>query len=218
MHTASRFPESRATRPFSEVSRLHSPPRPGPTYLPRCTGYDIRPTRTARQRGMASQLVRQMYEWRGYSTEAIECQVDDPNRVTIAAWQDDLMVATLTLGRDSPSGLMADTLYAQELAGLRHPGRVVCEVTRLAVAPDYSAPGLLTKLFLAAFDYAKDVFAASDAVIEVNPRHVRYYQNRMGFQQIGTERLCERVDAPAVLLHQTVGNISLVFEPNGATA
>jgi len=159
-----------------------------------------------------------MYEWRGYSTESIEYQVDDPNRVTIAAWQDDEIVATLTLGRDSPNGLMADTLYAQELAGLRHPDRVVCEVTRLAVAPGYNAAGLLTKLFRAAFQYGKDVFAASDAVIEVNPRHVRYYQSRMGFQQIGTLRQCERVAAPAVLMHQTVGGISFVFATSEAAA
>lgn len=167
---------------------------------------------------MATRLVRQMYAWRGYSAESIECQVDDPNRVTIAAWQGDKIVATLTLGRDSSEGLLADALYAKELASLRHPDRVVCEVTRLAVAPDYSAPGLLTKLFQAAFQYAKDVFSASDAVIEVNPRHVRYYQNRMGFQQIGTLRQCERVAAPAVLMHQTVGGISFAFAPNEAAA
>lgn len=158
---------------------------------------------------MASRLVRQMYTWRGYCTESIEYKEDDPNRVTIAAWQDDKIVATLMLGKDSPNGLMADALYAQELASLRHPDRIVCEVTRLAVAPGYSATGLLTKLFQAAFQYGKDVLGASDAVIEVNPRHARYYQNRMGFQQIGALRQCERVDAPAVLLHQSVGAINI---------
>lgn len=205
-------------RPLNGGGRVLSPPRPSLAYRPRSDGYDICPARNSQQSGMATRLVRQMYAWRGYNTESIEFQVDDPNRVTIAAWQDDNIVATLTLGRDSPSGLMADALYAEELSGLRHPDRVVCEVTRLAVCPDYSAPGLLTKLFQAAFQYAKDVFSASDAVIEVNPRHVRYYQNRMGFQQIGTLRQCERVAAPAVLMHQTVGGISFAFESNGATA
>ena len=193
-------------------------PRASLAYLPRGDGYDICPAKTPQQGGMATRLVQQRYAWRGYNTELIEFQIDDPNRVTIAAWQGDTIVATLTLGRDSPNGLMADGLYAEELSGLRHPDRVVCEVTRLAVCPDYSAPGLLSKLFQAAFQYAKDVFSASDAVIEVNPRHVRYYQSRMGFQQIGSLRQCERVDAPAVLLHQTVGGISVAFASNEAAA
>ena len=218
MQTACRLPETRTTRPFDERSRVLPPPRPDPTYHPRSDGYDICPIRTSRQHGMASRLVRQMYEWRGYNTESIESQIEDPNRVTIAAWQDDLIVATLTLGRDSPSGLLADTLYAQELAGLRHPDRILCEVTKLAIAPDFSGSGLLNKLFQATFQHAKDVFSASDAVIEVNPRHVRYYQNRMGFQRIGSVRQCERVDAPAILMHQTVGGIAFAFAPNKAAA
>jgi hypothetical protein len=39
-----------------------------------------------------------------------------------------------------------------------------------------------------------------DIVIEVNPRHVRYYQRALGFTVMGPERLNRRVDAPAVLL------------------
>ena len=222
MQTASPFPETtlygQSARPFGAVPCPPPPSRPAPVYLPRGIGYDIRPTGTSQQTSMASRLVRQRYAWRGYSIESIEYQSEDPNRVTIAAWQSDKIVATLTLGRDSPNGLMADALYAEELAGLRRPDRVVCEVTRLAVCPDYSAPGLLNKLFQAAFQYAKEVFTASDAVIEVNPRHVRYYQSRMGFQQIGGLRQCERVDAPAVLMHQTVDGISSAFESNYAAA
>lgn len=222
MQTANRLPEpplyGQTMRPLKGGGRVLPSLRTSPAYLPRSDGYDICPAKNSQQGGMATRLVRQMYAWRGYNTESIEFQVDDPNRVTIAAWQGDEIVATLTLGRDSPNGLMADALYAEELSGLRHPDRVVCEVTRLAVCPDYSAPGLLTKLFQAAFQYAKDVFSASDAVIEVNPRHVRYYQSRMGFQQIGTLRQCGRVDAPAVLMHQTMCGIGFAIEPNEAAA
>ena len=42
---------------------------------------------------------------------------------------------------------------------------------------------------------------ATDVVIEVNPRHVRYYQRAFGFRAFGAERRCERVGAPARLLH-----------------
>ena len=37
-------------------------------------------------------------------------------------------------------------------------------------------------------------------VIEVNPRHVRYYERMLGFEVIGPERMNPRVEAPAVLL------------------
>lgn len=154
-------------------------------------------------------LVRRMYSWRGYKTESFGRRWDDQNRVTLAAWRFDEMVATLTLGLDSPAGLMADDLYAPELASLRRQNRIVCEVSRLAVDPNFSSRDLLTTLFQAALDYAKDTFVASDAVIEVNPRHAPYYQRRLGFQLLGDLRQCPRVEAPAVLLHQALDQIAI---------
>ncbi len=181
--------------------------RPLPVRPELWRGYDIRPARTSYQQGEASMLVKRMYAWRGYTTKADEQAQDDPNRITLNAWLDSDLAATLTLGRDSPAGLLADTLYAQELENLRRADRVVCEVSRLAVNPDLSSGHLLTSLFHAALQYGKELFAASDAVIEVNPRHATYYQRRYGFQQIGDLRQCPRVDAPAVLLHQELDGI-----------
>lgn len=209
---ASPFPEvgfsldGLTKRPFDGSYQRLPSLRPLWGLLPRSRGYNIRPVRTPHQHGMASMLVQQMYTWRGYNTEALGLRPDDPNRVTLAAWQYDEVVATLTLGRDSPHGLLADSLYGQELANLRRPGRVVCEVTRLAVDPDFSSPGLLTALFQVARNFGKDMFAASDAVIEVNPRHARYYQRTLGFRQIGELRHCQRVEAPAVLLHRQIND------------
>jgi hypothetical protein len=37
-------------------------------------------------------------------------------------------------------------------------------------------------------------------LIEVNPRHVRYYQSMLGFEVVGGERHNSRVSAPAILL------------------
>ena len=154
-------------------------------------------------------LVRQMYAWRGYASKQEVAPPDNPNRITLAAWQGEELAATLTIGRDSPTGLLADTLYARELERLRQPGRVVCEVSRLAVNPEFSSGSLLTALFQAALRYGKELFEASDAVIEVNPRHATYYQRRYGFRQIGDLRQCPRVEAPAVLLHQVLDEIAI---------
>lgn len=171
--------------------------------------YVICPARTAYQFGEASMLVRQMYAWRGYATGKEAFSPDDPYRLTLNAWQNDDLLATLTIGCDSPTGLLADTLYANELASLRGPNRVVCEVSRLAANPKFNSGDVLSALFRAALQYGKELFAASDAVIEVNPRHAGYYQRRYGFMQIGNQRQCPRVDAPAVLLHQVLDEIQI---------
>lgn len=153
-------------------------------------------------------LVRRLYASRAYTTEAANQPLDDPDRVALAVWQHDDVVGTLTVGRDSPSGLLADTLYAPEVATLRCPHRVVCEVTKLAVDPDFSSRKLLTALFQAARKYGKDMFDASDVVIEVNPRHLTYYSRLLGFKPLGELRYCPRVDAPAVLLHHDLKNLT----------
>ncbi len=129
---------------------------------------------------------------------------NDSDQATLAVWQDDEVAATLTIGRDSTEGLLADALYAPELASLRQPGRVVCEVTRLAVRSGCSSEKMMNDLFRTTLLLGKERFGGSDAVIEVNPRHVRFYERRFGFYQIGKQRQCPRVNAPAVLLHQTL--------------
>lgn len=199
----------------SGVQVLPSPsPWPVRGYLP-CQGdYDIRPVRTDYQHGLANMLVRRMYSWRGYDTTAISHRPNEQNRVTLAVWQSDEIIATLTLGRDSRQhGLLADALYGEEVDRLRRPGRVVCEVSKLAVDPDFSSKDLLIRLFRSARQYAEKHFAASDAVIEVNPRHVSYYQRWLGFRQLGNLRHCLRVDAPAILLHQSLEGFNSLVLP-----
>ena len=42
--------------------------------------------------------------------------------------------------------------------------------------------------------------AYTDLVIEVNPRHVRFYASKLGFEPCGAKRMDSRIGAPAVLL------------------
>ena len=167
-------------------------------------GYVIRPVRSEHQQRLVSALVQRRYAWRGYNTDALGYPPDDAHRLTLAAWQYGELAATLTLGRDSPLGLQTDALYSRELMRLRHPQRVLCEVSRLAVDPDFGGPELLRSLFASALEYGRRLFAVSDVVIGINPRHARYYQRRLGFRQIGALRHCRRVEAPVVLLHQAL--------------
>lgn len=169
----------------------------------------IKPVVNHFQRLAASTLVRRMYAWRGYLTDNIPDRLDNPHRISLAAWQDDEVVATLALGRDSHHGLLSEALYAKEIAELRAKDRTICEISQFAIDPEYSSRSLTSSLFAQAHLYAKLAFAATDAVIEVNPRHTRYYEREFGFRQIGDLRVCPRVDAPAVLMHREVSAIAL---------
>jgi hypothetical protein len=58
----------------------------------------------------------------------------------------------------------------------------------------------LAGLFHTAYLFAHRVRGYHTAVIEVNPRHVVFYERALGFKIVGPERLSPRVNAPAVLL------------------
>lgn len=169
----------------------------------------VAPAVTYHQHRACSALVRRMYAWRGYRVSPPRQLIEDPNHATLGAWMDGELVATLTASRDSTTGLLADNLYAEELAALRKPSRVISEVTRLAVDTDCHDPEILKSLFRSSYQYARAIFGVTDVVIEVNPRHASYYRREFGFSQIGTVRTCPRVDAPAVLLHRPLGNLHI---------
>ncbi len=197
------FPRLLGTQPLADEA-LSSSEIATPVAAPELL---IAPAVTHTQLRACSSLVRRMYTWRGYRLAPNRLQLADPNHVTFGAWLAGELVATATASRDSAAGLLADGLYKDELSSLRGQSRVVCEVTRLAVDFDCHDPELLNALFMAVHQYVRAVFGGTELVIEVNPRHAGYYRRTMGFQQIGGLRTCPRVDAPAILLHRTLGHI-----------
>ena len=59
---------------------------------------------------------------------------------------------------------------------------------------------MLGAIFHVACIYVIDIHQCTDVLIEVNPRHVRFYERMLGFERLADERLDPQVDAPAVLL------------------
>lgn len=176
---------------------------PPPSPL-RSSGLVIRRVSNSHEQLTADQLVRRMYAWRGYRAEAVKPSLSSSDRVTLAAWQGNELAATLTLSRDNGTGLLCESLYEDEIAKLRAKKRQICEYSRLATDPEFSSPVLLKKFFRAAYFFSRSHFSASDAVVEVNPRHCRYYEREWGFKRLGPLRICPRVDAPAILLHRNL--------------
>lgn len=159
--------------------------------------FKVRLANSEDRRKSASLLIQKMYDWRGYDTDALK---HDPNKITLAVYQEDKVVGTMSLGMDSPQGMVVDQLYKQEADQLRAEGRTLCDITRLAVDHDIKSKSVLAALFHMAFIYGHNINHATDFLIEVNPRHVLFYERMMGFEPFGEEKTCPRVNAPAVLM------------------
>ena len=162
--------------------------------------FSIRLVSSFKQRVKASTLIKRMYATRGYQTESTSVFSESPNQYTFEARNAHQLLGTLTLTIDSDNGLLADQLYKDEIDTFRNEGRNVCEVSKLAFTPNTSSKQIFAALFHIAYLYARFLHGVEAAFIEINPRHVRFYKSTLGFTQIGDQRNCPRVDAPAILL------------------
>lgn len=160
------------------------------------------------QHEAVERLVRKRYTWRGYSlptTENADTAASDREpRVTLLAEDQGTLVGTLTLRLDSPQGLFAEQTYTEEIERVRSQGRRVGELVRLAMEEDVDWKSVLDALLQATYLLGHVVHSLTDVFIEVNPRHVRFYQRVFGFAVNSAERLCSRVGAASVLMHLDV--------------
>ncbi len=161
--------------------------------------FKIRAANSAGLRSSANILIHRMYASRGYqSTGVAEEQSQD--RITLTASDADVVVGTITIGFDSGGGLLVDELFHENIADFRRRGLMLCEFTKLAMDSVMRSRRVLASLFHVAYIYAHRVRGFDFLLIEVNPRHVRYYERMLGFEVKGPERLNPRVNAPAVLM------------------
>lgn len=146
----------------------------------------------------SSQLINKRYQWRGYGEQArLEAA---PQRVTLAASGEGRLFGTVSLTTDTPAGIQADAVFKAEIDAYRRGGARVCEVTKLAIDPVPHPKLALASLFHILFLYARKVHLCTDAFVEVNPRHRRYYRDMLGFEQVAESRYNPRVNATAYLL------------------
>lgn len=170
---------------------------PGGVESPRL--FTIRAADSFGHRSSASILIDRMYATRGYRTNGLNAE-PAPNKITLTACEDEEVMGTITVGFDSPAGLHVDDLFRQEVDALRERDRKVCEFTKLAMDSLVRSKRVLASLFHVAYIHARRVNRFHDLLIEVNPRHVRYYERMLGFVAKSAERLNPRVNAPAVLM------------------
>lgn len=151
------------------------------------------------QQRMAQQLVGRRYAARGYQYNT-PIEANGANQTTLNASGPDGILGTLTLRFDSSLGLCADEVFGTELSALRRAERKVCEFTKLALDDELESQKILAALFHMAYIHAHRIRQCDIGVIEVNPRHIGYYQRMLGFKVCSELRTNLRVQAPAVLL------------------
>jgi hypothetical protein len=159
--------------------------------------FHIRLANSAGRREAASLLIRKMYDWRGYAFEP--GALHEPDKITLFAETGGVVIGTMSLCLDSHVMLPADENFGAELDALRAAGRRLCEPSRLAIEKGV-AKRVFAALIHISYLYAGKIHGYSDYVIEVNPRHVMFYERMLGFTECAGSRSCSRVGAPAVLL------------------
>lgn len=178
--------------------------------------FKIRLADTDHGRSSASMLINKMYGWRGYG-DAHEIK-GGPDRITLTATDKQYLIGTITLGIDSPSGLLADETFGKEIDAFRNTGGKACELTKLAIDPSGASKLALASLFHILFIYARRLNGCTDVFIEVNPRHRRFYESMLGFEQLGEERNNPRVNAPASLLWISLDSVERQIIEHGGTS
>ncbi len=162
--------------------------------------FKIRFAYSDERRQQASFLVKKRYTEVGYRPGGAAAPKGCPAEITLLSYLNEQVVGTLTVGLDVGQGLYADELYKAEIDRLRAEGRKLAEFTKLAVDTKRANKQVLAALFHIAYIHLRRLWRYTDMVIEVNPDHVDFYKRMLGFVDLGPQRHCPRVNAPAVLL------------------
>lgn len=161
--------------------------------------FKIKAAECHERRGLINRLLTSRYAWRGYQQVNLPT---DPSvhRFTLTALQDDIVIGTITVGFDGSERLGAETEFGAEIGALRQQGLKLCEFTRLAIDPHEGSKRVLVALFHVAYIVAHRLRGQDTLLMEVNPRHQRYYERMLDCQVMADQRMNRSVNAPAVLM------------------
>lgn len=161
--------------------------------------FKIRSADSFVRRSSASLLLKHRYAWRGYHTVSLPAD-QTANRITLTASEGEQVIGTITVGLDGAEGLASEDVFRDQVERLRQEGRRIVEFTKLAIDPLGGTKRVLAALFHVAYIVAHRLRAYDTLIMEVNPRHVRYYERMLGARVLGETRLNRAVNAPSVLL------------------
>lgn len=186
---------------FQKGEPLFEKPKPG--------DFTIKVANTLEEREGVFRLGYKMYLQKGYIKENANQWLiqsyDSHQETAILIIQDKQknIVGSVTLVFDGPSSLPAEKIYRDELNILRKNNEKIVEISRLVIDPQYkNSKEILVLLFNYLYIYSYMVKKYTCLAIEVNPRHIAYYQTLLDFTPIGKEKACPIVqNAPAILMY-----------------
>lgn len=173
----------------------------------------------------AYQLVYKEYEKRKICKENLAkmhysyyCFV--PQSRTFILESKNRLVGTMSLLVDSPCGIPMESLFSEELSHFRRSGRLIAEVSLLALDHDYFGKKSFSltdfrklvgafKLFKMMFDYARFEAGVTDLFIAMHPKHSDLYRY-LQFETIGPVKTYDRAEGkPALPMHMDIGRCVL---------
>lgn len=150
-------------------------------------------------RQSANQLLKERYGWRGYKSVSLPDNLSG-SHFSLSATREGKAIGTISVGFEDANMLNCEEAFPDEVETLRASRRRLCEFTRLAVDQGVGTRAVLAALFHVAYIVAHRLRGVDTLLMEVNPRHVRYYERMLGARVFGSERMNTKVNAPAVLL------------------
>jgi hypothetical protein len=173
----------------------------------------IQLTHDVENRMKAVSLINRRYAWRGYGSN--QKLSGRKNETTFTAWFDGSLIGTITLVADSDRGLAVDTTFPSEMQFFRGKANArLCELKKFAVdcRSTKHSKAVLASLFHFVFIFGTTNFLGTDLFIEVNPRHIAFYDRMLGFERVGGLKTNEDVNAPSQLMWLSVAKIGAYIE------
>ncbi|MBR9980681.1 MAG: hypothetical protein KFF50_06615 [Desulfatitalea sp.] len=174
----------RSPKPLRDLflrSRLNLKP------MPRDLVFEIAHTRP--DLDQAFQLLHDAYVKEGFSKPHISGRrVTDyhalPSTTTLLAKYDGDVAATISVIRDGPFGLPADSVV--DLSPFRQKGQRLGEVSSLAINPRYRGRSgeVMFHLFKYMLHYSMYYFGLDRFVVVVNPNRITLYESILAFEQL----------------------------------
>lgn len=173
--------------------------------------FSITISRQEGSRAQAVDLLNRRYSWRGYG--ANQKLSGRRHETTFVARLGDRVIGTVTLGVDCPHGLAADSTFPDEMQYFRlKSNAALCELKKFAVDYSDDTKYMLSALFHFVFIYGAENRMGTDLFIEVNPRHIIFYERMLGFKRVGKLKTNESVNAPSQLMWLSVDSIPQMIE------
>jgi hypothetical protein len=111
-----------------------------------------------------------------------------PRMATFVAERDGMLAGVMSIVPDSADlGLPSDQGFHQELDRLRDERRRICEITNLAVRPEYRRSNAFPELTRACFAQAL-AWDQDDIFIAISPGHAPFFEEILQFDPWGDER------------------------------